>query len=227
MQLWLSRQERFARRYAGREAAQYESARAGAKWATEETVFDQLYARVAPRTVLDCPVGTGRFLDRYIRDGVAVLGVDLSDDMLAQAADKLPPGSGVRLVRADVLDAAQTASLGRDHDLIVCVRFVYGVEKRRLPLLFRNFQATGARHLLVGVRLWPPGTGWGEYLRWHFWNADRKRPRWRGRFNRYIPTEARLHALFEATGWEVLERRPVEENDPVGRYFYLLRNQGA
>jgi hypothetical protein len=103
------------------------------------------------------------------------------------------------------------------------MRFVYAVEKHRLPGLLRAFNATGARHLLVGVRLWPESTTWGRYLRWYLWNSESRRPRLRRRFNRYIPAEQTLHRLLKDAGWEILDRKSLHEPRPLGRYIYLLR----
>jgi hypothetical protein len=51
------------RRYTGRKAAQYELKRQGAMWNAETAEFVSLYEAIAPATVLDCPIGTGRWLD--------------------------------------------------------------------------------------------------------------------------------------------------------------------
>jgi hypothetical protein len=219
-----TKRERFAGRYDRQAATVYEEVRRDQKWDLEERVFDELYERVRPRTVLDCPVGTGRFIDRYARDGVRALGVDLSDHMLAEAARKIPAGADIRLVKGDVLDPGGSAALGRDHDLIVCVRFVYAVARRDLPILFRNFAATGARHLLVGVRMWGEGGSALKPLVWRLWNASKHRPRWPFGRQRYVPSERELLRVFGDAGWDVVERRTIsEERESFGRYFYLLR----
>jgi hypothetical protein len=229
MRIWKSEHERFTARYHGRGASNYEEARQGAKWQAEEAVFDELYGRVRPLRLLDCPVGTGRFIERYVRDGVSALGVDLSDDMLAEAAKRIPPGADVRLRKGDILDPNGAPALGTGYDLIVCVRFVYAVEKSRLPVLFGNFAATGARHLLVGVRMWPEETTAVERLIWRLWNPRKRRPRWPfSRSRRYVPVEAELLRLFLEGGWSVMERREVvEKAEGFGRYFFLLRNGAA
>ena len=226
MRLGRSDRERFSGRYAGQAAEAYEEARQDAKWDAEEAIFDELYASVRPASVLDCPVGTGRFFDRYVRDGVSVLGVDLSDDMLAQAAGKIPAGAPIRLQKADALDPRQASALGSGHDLIVCVRFVYAVPRRELPVLFRNFSATRARHLLVGVRIRPEAASLRERLLWRFWNPRKRRPRlpFGGRSSRYIQTEPEFLRLLRDNGWEMAEKRGVQEGYGFGRYFYLFRN---
>jgi hypothetical protein len=223
-----SKKERFAARYSGEGATAYEHIRRDAKWDREEKAFDELYSLVRPKSVLDCPVGTGRFIDRYVRDGVRALGADLSPDMLAEAARKIPPGADIRLLRADILEPNVSSALGRDHDLIVCVRFVYALPRDDLTTLFRNFAATGARHLLVGVRMWAEGGGLLRPALSRIWNAEKRRPRWPLGRRRYVPKERRLIDIFAAAGWEVVQRREITaEADAFGRYFFLLRRRSA
>jgi hypothetical protein len=225
MTLGQSDRKRFTDRYHGTGASAYETVRQGAKWDAEEILFDELYALVQPKKVLDCPVGTGRFIDRYVRDGAEVVGVDLSEDMLAQSARKVPPGANVHLRQGDVLDAKGSPALGSGHDLIVCIRFIYAVTRADLPVLLRNFSNTGARHLLVGVRMWPEGAGAAKRAIWRVWNRRKRRPRWpfrRGR--RYVPTERELLEFFHDGGWSVVERRALtEDEEAFSRYFFLLR----
>ena len=225
MRILGSDRSKFSGRYSGKAAEQYEDVRHDAKWDREEQLFDEFYARVAPGTVLDCPVGTGRFFDRYVRDNIFALGVDLSDDMLAQAALKIPAGANIQLRKADVLDATRISELGLEHDLIVCVRFVYAVARNDLPTLFRNFAATRSRYLLAGVRVRPDATGKGQRLLRIFWDDHSKRPRlpFGRRSKRYIASEEALHRLFHDTGWQIVERGVVTKEAELGRYFYLLR----
>jgi SAM-dependent methyltransferase len=220
--------EKFARRYHGEGARDYEVVRQDAKWRREEEIFDELYERVRPRSVLDCPIGTGRFLDRYVRDGVSVLGVDLSSDMLAEAAKKVPPGANVRLEKGDAL-APNLAALCRDHDLIVCTRFLYALREDQFPVLFANFSRTGARHLLLGVRMWPETSGPLRRISSRFWNTAKKRPRWPfGRARRFVAKEKRLLELLRKARWHEVDRREIRENrDAFSRYFLLLKNEDA
>lgn len=224
MHLRSSKEERFARRYVGKGADRYDQSRAGTKWVAENAAFDELYNRVGPQTVLDCPVGTGRFFERYLGSNASVLGVDLSDDMLALAAAKIPAGAAIRLQQADVLDEAQGEFLGRNHDLIVCVRFVYALGKDKLPLLFRQFSTTGSAHLLMNANVWPDATTKSDLLRWYIWNTDSKRPRLRRRWGKYVPSEGVLHGMLEDNGWRIVDRKPVLTDRPIKTYFYLLRN---
>jgi SAM-dependent methyltransferase len=220
---------KFSGRYSGKAAEDYEAMRRGEKWDREEEVFDRLYERIAPKRVLDCPVGTGRFIERYVRDGVSAVGVDLSDDMLAQAAKKIPAGAGIELRKVDIL-SKNPAALGSNYDLVVCIRFLYAIGKEGQQVLLKNFAAIGARHLLVGVRMWPQSTGFGTRLLWHVWNKRKNKPKWPfgGHKGRYIAPEAEFNRLVRDCGWEIVEKALItEDEDAFGRYFYLLRNAAA
>lgn len=65
------------------------------------------------KTVLELACGTGSVLEQ-LRDRYDVTGVDLSEQMLARAAEKLP---GTRLVHADMT----IVSLGETFDVVLCV----------------------------------------------------------------------------------------------------------
>jgi len=69
-------------RYMGKKASQYEAKRSHTrKWRLEHDAVASLLPDA--ESVLDVPVGTGRFFPLY--DGMRVTGVDISPDMLAEA----------------------------------------------------------------------------------------------------------------------------------------------
>ena len=60
------------------------------KWTIEQRIIEGLLADLpAGSHILDCPVGTGRFLPYYASKGFKFIGVDLSGDMLIQSALKM------------------------------------------------------------------------------------------------------------------------------------------
>lgn len=83
--------ETTSRKYRGRKAATYEQIRKKQeRWHEENTVVERWLTQLHPRSVLDVPVGTGRFFGIYKKLGVLrVAGVDCSDEMLALARKKL------------------------------------------------------------------------------------------------------------------------------------------
>lgn len=74
--------------YYGQLARNYDAARCHTKrWALEQAAIKDL---VTSGPVLDCPVGTGRFVGIYRAKGLACTGVDISADMLAEARRNYP-----------------------------------------------------------------------------------------------------------------------------------------
>ena len=86
-----------AHKYFGKIAAGYDAKREQTpKWVCEQRLIEGMLSDLPQGSVvLDCPVGTGRFLDFYKAKGLQFVGVDLSGDMLVQSALKLAPESDV------------------------------------------------------------------------------------------------------------------------------------
>ena len=77
-----------ARKYTGAVATGYDAKRdQSEKWQTEQALIEAMIDGF-DGTVLDIPVGTGRFIPAYERNNLKWLGVDLSADMLNEAAAK-------------------------------------------------------------------------------------------------------------------------------------------
>lgn len=76
------------RKYHGTVATGYDAKRDNSpKWQAEQTIIEAMIDAF-DGTVLDIPVGTGRFIPAYERNGLKWLGVDLSSDMLNEASAK-------------------------------------------------------------------------------------------------------------------------------------------
>lgn len=102
-------------------AAAYEAKFAGTeKWANEHAAVAEFLEEVPPGSVvLDCPVGTGRFIPLYDELGLLCFGVDISPDMLASAKRKCAGiGRPIRLEAGSLFDLKHQA------DVAVCVRFL-------------------------------------------------------------------------------------------------------
>lgn len=89
--------DKAAKRYRGKGATQYEAKRQGkTKWLLEdEGVRNLLSYKISDHpiqyninTVLDVPIGTGRFHSLYAERNLTVTGVDTSPDMLKEAYKK-------------------------------------------------------------------------------------------------------------------------------------------
>lgn len=78
-------------KYTGRVAEVYDGRAGSPKWAAETAGMARFLDRIGPgASVLDIPVGTGRFLVDYRDRGMPAIGMDVSQDMMAQARIKVP-----------------------------------------------------------------------------------------------------------------------------------------
>jgi ubiquinone/menaquinone biosynthesis C-methylase UbiE len=93
-----------ARKYVGDVAAGYDAKRENsAKWRTEQQLIESLIGEFPEgATVLDTPVGTGRFIPAYERKGLKWTGIDLSSDMLTEAGAKVTRPELAKLRTGDV-----------------------------------------------------------------------------------------------------------------------------
>src|SRR3990167_10578880 len=79
-----------ASKYNGEIAKGYDAKREDSeKWKAEDRIVREMLSDLPRGTsVLDVPVGTGRFIPLYEELGFRVLGLDISDDMLREASQK-------------------------------------------------------------------------------------------------------------------------------------------
>ena len=102
--------------YYGDHAKNYEAARENEPaWRGEHAAVARLL-RNGP--VIDCPVGTGRFVELYRSRGLDFLGVDVSDDMLRIARER-----GGEHVRGSIF-----ALPDRKFGTAVCIRLFQWLE---------------------------------------------------------------------------------------------------
>lgn len=105
-----------AAQYDTRHADNYEHWQAGKpRWIREDgAVRDFLYGMTG--TVLDVPVGTGRFADLYCTMGLRAVGVDMSEPMMKKARAR-----GMECEHGDILSLRYP---DRCFDCAVCVRLL-------------------------------------------------------------------------------------------------------
>jgi ubiquinone/menaquinone biosynthesis C-methylase UbiE len=93
-------------KYIGSVATGYDAKRMDEpKWAVEQSIIESWIDQfLEGSTVLDAPIGTGRFLKAYARRKLNVYGLDRSGDMLNEAKKKLPAGLDIKFCVGDVRD---------------------------------------------------------------------------------------------------------------------------
>jgi ubiquinone/menaquinone biosynthesis C-methylase UbiE len=169
-----------SRKYRGRKAETYDEVREKqARWKLENEVVERWLHDLKPNSVLDCPVGTGRFLAAYRATGVrAVRGIDASDEMIALAKKK---GAGPRVV-LEVGDATATGMQDATFDCVVCVRFLDLIDEEAMRRVLTEMCRVARRAVLLTIRLgdkYVPKANTAEH--------DRKK----------------FHALVRKLGWQI------------------------
>ncbi len=199
-----------------------------------------------PGRLLDLGCGTGRLLIPFARRGWWVLGVDLSAEMLAVAAEKARQASAeVHLLRANLtdLDALASCTFDRAACLFSTLGMVMGADMRRSVVAhaFRLLRP-GGRFILHVHNRWfnfhdPTGRRWllTDLLRQAIGTApggDRVMPFHQGIAGLTLHLFTRLEAvrLLREAGFRIVEVRPISLR-PDGRlrcpwWFGWLRAYG-
>lgn len=137
--------------YSGAIASKYESDRlAEPLWAAEQEYVKQWVSTLPPNTsVIDVPVGTGRFLAMYAERRLRVLGVDVSSDMIAEARGKASEcRSDCELL---VGDAEALGLPDKSFDYVLCWRLAHLLPPPVLGKVLREFSRVSRNGVVVEV----------------------------------------------------------------------------
>lgn len=161
-----------ADKFYGKVASGYDDKRVNdPKWITEQKIITDLLADMpAGSVVLDCPVGTGRFLPFYVDKGFTIIGIDKSADMLNEAAKKVDPkrargylelGDVRKLALPDKsVDAAVACRITRwlsPDDCVTMMKELQRVCKKRIIWTARIANHTHARSVALFESALLPG----------------------------------------------------------------------
>ena len=148
-------------RYQGAVAKDYLEGRVhDPRWQREQDVIEAfLQGLPAGSTIVDLPLGTGRFVEFYAAFGHTVYGVDVSRDMVAQARREAATHQGSLV---PVLGEAERIPL-RDGavDNVVCVRFLNWVPLPVATRILSEFHRIARKKVLVHIRTKEPLDGPG------------------------------------------------------------------
>ena len=204
--------DRLAGRYVGDRAQQYDGRRtAERKWQVEQAIVERLLQGLPQgASLLDIPVGTGRFLPLYERLGLAATGMDVSPDMLAQARAR---GTTVPLRLSDIrrIEAADA-----EYDCALCIRFLNWIDTDAFRAAVNELSRVSRAHVILGVRFYPvTGLGGARKLR-QLWT------RWRGPSQGPIVVheQASVYAAFREAGVAIRAAECVE-HAPDGTDYYI------
>jgi len=171
--------DRTARKYRGKMASGYEAKRMKQlRWHQENAIVRGMLEG-ARGSVLDVPVGTGRFLAMYNELGLhPVVGIDSSDEMLKLAARK---GFPYELENGD---ARKLRFADRSFDNVVCVRFLDLIDEPAMTAVVTELLRVASSRVIATVRFGP------AYIL---------------KSNTATHDEVKFKALISQLGWQITE----------------------
>lgn len=140
------------RKYHGTVATGYDAKRdESPKWKAEQYIIEGMIDGFEG-TVLDIPVGTGRFIPAYERNGLQWLGVDLSADMLHEASAKVTKPELASLMTGDVTRIGEFGEGGGPDYTIMCRLTRWLTPEQRAQAL-RNLQRVTRKAIIFTARV--------------------------------------------------------------------------
>jgi len=142
--------------YYGNEAASYEEKRNNKRWRIEEDAFEELLRQIVPREIVDCPIGTGRWLKLY-QDNLdlsctTITGFDISPDMLEEAKSRARQLDVALSVRCRDLSDGNLPSFESDQGLFVSTRFLNWCHPKQLEATLEVFAYTNPKWIICSLR---------------------------------------------------------------------------
>jgi ubiquinone/menaquinone biosynthesis C-methylase UbiE len=183
-----------AARYVKANAWQYEKKRSGtSKWEGEDRKVKKfLNGFPIGTSILDIPCGTGRFFPYYCEKQFKVLGMDISQDMLAEADKRAAPN--IRVEMGNIFDI-DTCMI---FDVVLCIRFLNLIEADDLKRAMTEMQRVG-RRIIFTLRVRQPNPT-GHYHSPHSLSLIEEAllPRWKiGRNESAHQEDYRLIEVFK------------------------------
>jgi ubiquinone/menaquinone biosynthesis C-methylase UbiE len=204
-------------RYTGQVASAYEAKRSVTRnWPKEQAAVERFLAKIpAGSTILDVPVGTGRFISFYKQFGLVATGLDTSLDMLEHSQRK---AADCNLdIALHVGDIRNIQAEAKSFDTALCVRFLNWLDFQGMQEVLGELSRVARSHIIISVRVWPtPRTfisrvaqGWTSFRRRHA----------QLRFHNTEDTEA----IFSKIGFQIEHKEIVERDRNQTQFvFYLL-----
>jgi len=140
-------------KYTGDIAQEYIARRSHSlKWRREHQVLAVMLDDLPKEmSILDVPVGTGRFLPEYSARQYDVVGIDISVDMLAQArlaCQRLNSQTQLLIGDAEALQISSAAV-----DVLVCFRLLNWMEPDCLEKVIKEFTRVIRRWMVLEIRV--------------------------------------------------------------------------
>lgn len=177
--------ESTARKYSGQMAANYDSKRSKQlRWDLENKAVTEMLRDEKHKTVLDIPVGTGRFLTLYKQLGLTCYGYDTSKAMLSLAKRKR--GGAAKVLEEG--DIRKIPHKDNSMDVSVCVRFMDLVPEDTMQQAIKELARVTRHHIILTTRLGD------EYI---------------PKVNTATHDRRKFHALLKKLGWTIIADKEI------------------
>jgi ubiquinone/menaquinone biosynthesis C-methylase UbiE len=165
-------------------------------------------------SLLDTPVGTGRFLPFYKKYDFRVTGLDISLDMLAAAKRNATAlGLDIALAKGDIrrIDVSD-----RSFEAALCVRFVNWVDFAGMEAALAELSRVARSALIVSVRVWPTPKTLVQRL------GQRRTSFRRRRADLNFHNQEATEALFARLGFAIADSEVVRQRRDQTSYIHYL-----
>ncbi len=216
-------------KYKGNIASDYNEKRTSEPlWEREQDAFKQCRSSLPNDTsLLDIPIGTGRFIEFYKELGLIAHGVDISQDMLSEARRNAEKSNyDMEFIHGDALNLPQRES---ECDYIICARLLNWVPFEILEKMIKEFMRVTKKGMILHIRVGTPLNS-KEYLNNLGYRLINKpgtifKPIFRRIFfgkpvNFYIHGKSDIENLFMKYGVSIVDQKVVDKAIKLGPKLY-------
>lgn len=218
--------EKLAKKYYGDMAELYDETRIGTpQWNSEQDIVEKLLLRFgAGISVLDIPVGTGRFLDAYSKSNFLTIGIDISSSMLEKARENVESNKLDQIILREG-DITSLDFKNDTFDLVVCVRFMDWVNTSFLEKALSELNRVSKETIIVYIMTYTPlaelrplsPTGFFRLLRQ--WKL--KFYKFRTKSESVTHSKQKILEIFERLDLQVDEQICIDPTNPSGRHWRM------
>lgn len=209
------------KRYTGSPVSEYEKVRKDSiDWSNEQRIVENLLFDIVNediRSILEVPVGTGRFFGIYDNLSMNVLGIDASEDMMNQAKKKLTNESNIKLRKGDILNLDVS---NFNPDIVICIRLLNWFDIKNMEKALFNLNKVNPKYIIIGAYTNTVSQkiqrGYVDYVVNWFLKVISN-----GETTKTI-NERKLYSIIENLGLEVNKKELVGANFLRRYYIYLL-----
>lgn len=218
-----------SKRYTGSVAEGYDTRRTDVdKWQKEQVAVRQLLERLpAGTTLLDIPVGTGRFIEMYKEFGLKPEGRDVSREMLAQSAKKIEQFA--LEMPLGFSDVTRIEAEDGSFDCTLCIRLLNWLPFERFQRAMGELSRVSRKTIIMGVRNYTtlsdlkPLSSADNFIR----TLRQVKRRIGGAGGLVFHEHRQVTQTFHDLNLDVVERILIENRaDGTDYYIYLLEKRG-